>query len=228
MVGDAFRAFYRSKNEAVPPKWIYPQPSSQTLGFALATDEVATVQSVAPDSPAARAGLRAGDRLVALDQQPLISIADVSWVLHRSPDTGSVPAKIERSGTLTDLRIELPAGWRAKSDIGRRVGTWPMRAMAFGGLKMDDLDDAQRVELGLAKDSMALRIAHVGEYGPHAAAKKEGFQPNDILVGVEKIKDRTTESALIGRLLQQHRPGEKLAAVVLRGTERVHLLLPQQ
>ena len=26
-----------------------------------------------------------------------------------------------------------------KSDIGKRVGTWPMRAMAFGGMKTGDI-----------------------------------------------------------------------------------------
>ena len=73
-----------------------------------------------------------------------------------------------------------------------------------------------------------MRIMHVGEYGPHAAAKKAGFKPKDILLEVADLKRRITESALIGHLLQEHRPGEKLPAVVLRGTERISLQVPQQ
>lgn len=87
----------------------------------------------------------------------------------------------------------------------------------FGGMKMEDLDDATRSSLGLGKHEMALRINHVGEYGPHAAAKKEGFKANDILLEVADSKQRIMESALIGDLLQHHRPGGKLPAVSAAG-----------
>lgn len=228
MVGDAFRAYYRSQNQPIPVEWIYPQPSIETLGATLATDDIARVEAVAANTPAAKAGLQAGDVFTSFNGQPLVSIADVSWALHRSPDAGSLPAVINRGGKETAVTLELPAGWRLKSDIGRRVGTWPMRAMAFGGMKMDDMPDEERESLGLNKDQMALRIAHVGQYGEHAKAKQAGFQKDDILVEVGDMKQRITESAIIGHLLLHHLPGEKLPAVVLRGGKRVDLKLPQQ
>lgn len=228
MVGDAFREHYRSQQQAVPAEWIFPQPSIDTLGVTLASDEIATVRSVQAGSAGAGAGLLAGDRLLSLNQQPLVSTADVSWVLHRAPETGSLPATVRRDDRETTLTLNLPAGWRSRSDISKRAGTWPMRAMALGGLNLTDLDDPARLSRGLAKDMMALRIKHVGQYGPHAAARDAGFRPDDILVEVDGLKQRITESALIGRLLQQHRPGEKLTAQVLRGTGRVELKLPQQ
>ena len=194
----------------------------------MATDDIAKVETVAAGSPAAKANIQAGDTLVALNQQPLISIADVSWILHRSPDSGSLAATVQRSGKESTVEINLPAGWRLSSDISKRVGTWPMRAMAFGGMFMEDLDDAARAEAKLPTDSMALRIKHVGEFGEHAAAKKAGFKAGDILVQVGDLKQRISESALIGTLLQNHRPGEKLAATIVRGTDRMELKLPQQ
>lgn len=228
MVGDAFRANFRSRGEAVPMQWIYPQPSFATLGVTLATDEIAKVEAVAADSAAAKAGVRVGDRFVSLDGQPLISIADVSWALHRAPDAGTMSTVIERDGKTTEMTLGLQAGWRSAQDISKRVGTWPMRAMAFGGMRMEDLDDASREELGLSQAAMALRISNVGEYGPNGAAKKEGFKPGDILLGVDDLQQRISESALIGNLLEHHRPGEKLPATVVRGSERMTLQLPQQ
>jgi hypothetical protein len=59
-------------------------------------------------------------------------------------------------------------------------------------------------------------------------AKKEGFQKDDILVQIGDLKQRITESAIIGHLLQRHRPGEKLTAIVQRSGKRVELKLPQQ
>ena len=228
MVGDALRAHYRSQSQPVPAQWIYPQPSIETLGITLATDDIARVESVAAGSPAAKANVQAGDSFISLNQQPLISIADVSWILHRSPDSGSLPATLRHEGKETSMNLELPAGWRLQSDISRRVGTWPMRAMAFGGMNMEDLDDATRVAAGLSKDTMGLHIKHVGEFGPHAAAKKAGFKAGDILVQVGDMKQRITESALIGQLLLHHLPGETVAAVVLRNGQHVELKLPQQ
>lgn len=228
MVGDAVRAHYRSRNQPLPVEWIYPQPSIEVLGITLATDEVAKVEAVAPESPAASAGFQAGDVFTSFNEQPLISIADVSWILHRAPTSGTLPATIQRGGQNVDLRLTLPPAWRNKSDISKRVGSWPMRAMAFGGMKMDDLDDATRDQLGLSKDQMALKIFHVGQYGPHAAAKKAGFRKDDIILEVGDLSTRITESALIGHLLLSNLPGEKIPSIVLRGQERVKLMLPQQ
>jgi serine protease Do len=228
MIGDAYRAYYRQETKVVPAEWICPQPSIETLGVTLATDDAARVEAVAPGSAGAAAGLQVGDTLLTLNAQPLISIADVSWVLHRAPESGRLPATVQRGGNEIAVSLELPAGWRSKSDISKRVGTWPMRAMAFGGLKMADLDDAGRASAGLTPEGMALRVEHVGEYGAHAAAKKEGFKANDVLLQVGDEKGRLSESALIGWLLQTHRPGEKLPVVVLRGSERLTLQLPQQ
>jgi hypothetical protein len=228
MVGDAFRAYYRSQNKPVPVEWIYPQPSIETLGITLATDDIARVEAVADGSAANAAGIQAGDIFTHLNGQPLISIADVSWVLHRSPDSGPLPATILRGGKETAVTLNLPAGWRLKSDISKRVGTWPMRAMAFGGMKMDDLTDEERASLGLDKTQMALRIFHVGEFGQHAAAKKAGFKKDDILIQIGDRKQRLSESALIGDLLLHHLPGEKIPAFILRGKARLELKLPQQ
>jgi len=228
MIGDAYRASSRRAGKPIPMEWIYPQPSIETLGVFLATDSVATVESIAKDSPAAKAGLQPGDQLISLSQQPLISIADVSWVLHRAPESGTLSAQVQRGDRVAPVTLDLPQNWRSTSDISRRVGTWPMRAMAFGGMKLEDLDSEQRKARGLDPDQMALRIHHVGQYGEHAAAKKAGFKVDDVLIEVGNLQKKTTESALIGHLLQNHRPADKVDAVVLRAGKRVQLKLPQQ
>lgn len=227
-IGDALRATYRKKKAPVPNDLIFPMPPPETIGLTLAQDSSARVESVTAGSIAAKAGLRAGDDIVALAGQPLISIADLSWVLHRSPESGSVPAQIKRSGNEKSLSLELPAGWRSKSDISRRVGTWGMRAMASGGLVLEDLPDDARASRGLKPDKMALLVKFVGQYGKHAAAKKAGFQKDDVIVEMAGLSARLTEGELIGQLLQGHPAGESVKAVVMRGPERVELTMPMQ
>ncbi len=227
-IGDALREHHRAQSGSLPNEWIYPWPEPSTIGLTLAPAEIAKIEAVAADSPAAKSGLRAGDRIFALANQPLISIADLSWALHGAADSDTLPAVIAREGKELQLSLALPPGWRTKSDISRRVGTWPMRAMASGGLRLEDLTDAERTQRGLGNGQMALLVKHAGEYGKHAAAKKAGFRKDDVLIEVDGISHRTSESELIGHLLTQHRPGEQVKAAVLRGSERLEYLLPIQ
>ena len=227
-IGDALRAAHRERDERLPAHLIYPFPGPEALGLELAPDHAARVKSVTAGSPAAQAGLRAGDDLVLLDGQPLISVADLSWVLHHAPDAGVLPVELQRDGEPLTAHLTLPAGWRSRADISRRVGTWEMRAMVLGGLLLEDLPDEERQRRDLPADRLALWVKHVGEYGRHAAAKQAGFQKDDVLVEVAGSTARETESALIGRLLGQHRPGDTVRAVVLRGGDRLALVLPMQ
>ncbi len=227
-VGDAFRAFYREKGEPIPPQLIYPMPMPETIGLTLDPEHVARVAAVAPGSAAAAAGVAAGDELLALDGAPPVSIADLAWALHRAPESGSLAVKIRRAAQELAVSISLAPGWRERSDISTRVGTWPMRAMATGGLVLIPVTAEERAALSLASDSLALRVKGVGQYGPHGAAKAAGFQKDDILIAVDGITRDTTEGALLGLLLTKHPRKKSIPATVLRGRERVDLKLPMQ
>jgi serine protease Do len=226
-IGDGVRSLYR-KDGVIPRQWIYPMPMPETIGLTLAPNEAATIEKVVPNSIAAQAGVRPGDEVIELAGQPLISSADLSWVLHHAPEGGSLRMRVERSGESRELTLTLPNDWRLKSDISRRVATWPMRAMALGGLLLESLSADERHSRPTPKDQMALLVKHAGEYGIHAAAKKAGFQKGDILVSVDGRTEPITESELIGRLLEKHRPGESVKAIVLRGDKQLQLTLPMQ
>ena len=227
-VGDAFRTSYREQGKTVPEEWVFPFPQPETIGLTLASDHAARVEAVAAGSIAAAGGLQPADELISLGGQPLISPADVSWVLHRAPASGALPAVVKRGAESVALTITLPAGWRENADISKRAGTWPMRAMALGGLVLEEVSDEDRARLGIAADRMALRAKGVGQFGKHAAAKNAGFQKDDILTALDGSSARITESALIGKLLKAHKPGERVKTSVLRGEKRVELLLPMQ
>jgi serine protease Do len=227
-IGDALRLTYRDKKQPIPSEWIYPFPAPETIGLTLAADHIARVEAVAKDSIAGRAGLLPGDDIAGLSGQPLLSVADFSWALHRAPASGPIEVSILRGGKVQTGVIPLPVGWRSKSDIARRVGTWPMRGMALGGLKLEDLADDARTHRGLGPKELALCVMHVGQYAKHAAAKNAGFQKDDIIIAIDDLKTRHTEGELLGHLLQRHFPGDKVQATVLRGAQRVQLTLPMQ
>ncbi len=227
-VGEAFRSAYREKGEPVPLEHVYPMPAPQTLGFTLAPDAVARVTAVESGSAAGRAGITVGDEIVSMGGQPPISIADIAWALHRAPDAGKLPAVVLRDGKKVPVTLTLAEGWRTKSDISRRVGTWSMRAMALGGMSLIDLDDAARKTRGLPLDGMALFARGVGQFGKHQAAKNAGFLKEDVIVAIDGRTQRITEAELIGQLLQTRKAGEKVEVTVLRGEQRMEMKLPMQ
>jgi serine protease Do len=227
-VSDALRTMYRAEKKTIPEQWVYPMPSPEAIGLTLAADAMAKVEVVKEGSIAAKAGFKMGDEIVAMEEQPLVSIADVAWVLHHAPEVGTISAKVKRGADEMKLEVSLPTNWRRNSDIARRVGTWEMRAMSTGGMLLKDLSDAKRSERGISKDQMALFAEHVGEYGIHAAAKKAGFKKEDVLVEVDGISKRMSESELIGHLLAKYQAGAKVKAKVLRESEKMEMEFPMQ
>ena len=227
-LGDGLRVSYREQKQPIPQQWIYPFPMPETVGISLAADSVATITNVAAGSIASKAGFKVGDEVLSADGQPLISSADFSWVLHRAGDSGTMPLLVNRSGGQVKLSLALPADWRKNSDISRRVGTWPMRAMCFGGLVLEDLTDAERAQRKLPNEGLALFVKHVGEYNQHAAAKKAGFKKEDVILDVAGLSSRMTEGQMMGTLLQKYQKGEKVQMTVLRGQEKVTLSMPMQ
>jgi len=228
MIGDALRFTARESNQGMPLDLIYSYPAPETIGITMEKNRVNSIAKISPDSSAAQAGLKNDDIIESLAGQSLISSADFSWVLHNSPDSGSVIAGVIRNETKMKITIPLPDGWRAKSDISRRVGTWPMRAMAFGGMFLIEMTDAEKNAHQIKAENLALFAKHVGQYGKHAAAKKQGFKKGDIITAIDGNSTRLTESELLGQLIREHHPGEKVPATVLRGKKELQLQIPIQ
>ncbi|RLS42434.1 MAG: hypothetical protein DWH78_00830 [Planctomycetota bacterium] len=111
-----------------------------------------------------------------MNGQPILSIADVQWVLHRTPASGGkIQLRIVRGDSDQVVTLELAEGWRRLDDISWRASSWGLRRMVTGGLVLVSLSVEERKTLELPAGGMALRIKHVGQYGAHAAGKNAGF-----------------------------------------------------
>ncbi|HET6882477.1 MAG TPA: Trx7/PDZ domain-containing (seleno)protein [Pirellulales bacterium] len=227
-VGEAMRLVYRAGGRAIPEKLLYPYPLPSVLGLVMDPHERARVRKVEPGSSAERDGWQAGDEIVNLEGQPVLSIADLQWVLHNAGDAHALTAEVVRGSESRKLPLSLGPGWRQRGDISWRATSWDLRRMTTGGMRLDDLSTEARRSLGLDDDVLALRARHVGEYGEHATAKNAGFRKGDVLVEVNGSNTRLSESQLMTWLVNAKRPGERVAVVVLRDGARIPLELPMQ
>ena len=219
MLGEAARKDARSEQGVMPDKAIYPWPMPNILGLVFDPTERATLKSVIPGSPAETSGFQAGDEILTLEKQPLLSIADVQWVLHQSWAPQTLHSAVKRDGKTIPIRLPLAADWRRSSDISWRTTSWDLRRIATGGLLLKSLDAQQRKQAKIEPGQLALRVEHVGQYGAHAVAKKAGFKENDIITAFDDITRDVRETELFAHVLRKHEAGTIVPVTVLRQGE---------
>lgn len=205
--------------------WIYPPPAR--VGLELDPIHQNRVRAVHADSPAARAGLRAGDVLVRVGAQRIASVHDLTWVLHRAaPGETSVAMQLERDGEPLAATLELGAGWKRGDALSFswRPYKWGLRpGPGFGGRA---LDAAEKRALGLEPEAFALRVTYLIEQGPDAElgrrARAAGLLPGDLLLGVDGRADFRSHDHFQAWVRLERRPGDVLRLRTLRaGTERL-------
>jgi serine protease Do len=225
-IGDAQRQYYRDKEGAIPERVLFPYPHPKSLGLILDPQERASVLRVEPQSLAAKAGFQAGDEIVSLAGQPLLSMADVQWVLQQvPPGGGSVKGVANRGGKTATVTLDLPAGWRRKDDISWRASTWELRRQGLGAMFLKPVTAEQRAELKLPEGAMALRAEHVGQFPPHDVAKKAGVVKDDVLISFNGRTDFQRETDLLAYALNELPVGTKVPAVFLRKGEKISVEL---
>ena len=219
---------YRDAGKPIPESLLFPNPLPDVIGLAFDPKERATIASVTPDSPAESAGLLVGDEVLTFDDQPIISLADIQWVLHNASAACTLDAAVMRSGEKLSLRMTLGDGWRRRGDISWRVSSWPLRRMGTGGLSFVAATKGQRREAGVVDDALALVVRHVGQYGAHAAAKRAGFKKGDIVISFNGQDGNLSTSELLAYAAQNTKPEQQIPVVVVRDGSRRTLQLPMQ
>ena len=230
-VRDAQRRTVRDAGQPLSDELLFPYPKPDVLGLVLDPMEKAKVSRVIAGSRAEQDGFQVGDEIARLAGQPIISIADVQWVLHTSKTPAQtaalkVPAEVLRGGKRLNLELTLAPGWR-RGDISWRTTTWDLRRMV-GGMLIEDLPAEERTRRDLPADSMALLVKHVGQFGEHQVAKQAGLQKDDVIVAFDGISKRASETDVLAHAVQSRRKGDKISIQLLRGEKKIDVSMALQ
>jgi hypothetical protein len=223
-IGEAILSNEFNYSPKLSDRTLFPYPHPKSLGLILDPEKCATVASVVPDSPAAAAGFIAGDAVESMNGQPLLSLADVQWVLHNTDSNGGpIAVQIVRDGKPLTIQWQLNKGWRDRDDISWRASAWELRRIALGGMQLEKCDSRPQ---GRPGNAMALRIRHVGQFAPHDIAKNAGFEAGRIVVSYDGRTDLLRETDVLVHGLRTHASFRRVPVELLSGAERFTLELP--
>ena len=228
-IGDAQREFYWKDKKPIPESVMFPAPHPGVIGLTLDPKECAKVLQVEQGSAAEAAGFQPGDSIQSLAGQPLVSIADVQWVLHRAPaEGGTLKGEVERGGKTIPVSIVLNDGWKRAGDITWRSSSWGMRRIALGGMRLEPLSATDRQAAGVPADGMALKVIGVGKYNLHATAHNAGVKEGDILVAFDGQTDFKRESDVFWYVASKKHVGDRVTFKVLRAGKPLEFTIPMQ
>ena len=219
-VREAERVALRSNRQPIPDQVLFPYPMPDAIGLSLDPKQKARVQDVVSGSAAEKAGFSPADEILSFGGQPVLSTADVQWVLHHAPQPASLPVVVRRGQETRNLNIELGPTWRQTTDISWRATTWDLRKMATGGLVLKEAPEPRQ--------GVGLVVDYVGQYNEHAAGKKAGFQKGDVFTMADGQSTTMTEGQFLRYVLQSKMPGERVPVNVSRSGQKVELQLPMQ
>ena len=193
---------------------LWPFPLPENLGLRMNSDDNLLVRSVAADSPAARAGVEPGDLLVSLGQQPLVSEADVQWVLHHAPDEAKLAVVLRRGGESVQKTLDLQGDWR-KSATSWRASLGPARP----GLMLEP--DPFKQKQGVGPADMGLTVRY-----PRGPAVKAGLRNGDLLIAIDGRSDLLMEADALKYIHIDRADAASADLTVLRKGEKLTLTLP--
>jgi Do/DeqQ family serine protease len=184
---------------------------AETLGLKLPNG--ALVSNVTANSPAARAGLKLSDLIVAIDGQSIDDLNAFDYRFATRPLGGTAQLDIQRNGKPVKLTVPLEVA----PDTGRDEIVIKSRS-PFQGAKVANISPAVAEELRLDSNTEGVVVTDLAD---DATAASVGFQKGDIILAVnnkkiEKTSDlekATRESARLWRI------------IVVRGGQQINVTL---
>jgi serine protease Do len=143
-------------------------------GFGLSKAEGVLISDVAPNSPAAHAGLKSGDVVLTMKGQPVTGSADLRNRVSEAGPGASVPMTVWRANATIDVTAKLG---ELPSDQGA-TSTTDSGKSATSGLEVENLTSAMREQLHVSTGMQGVAVSQVD---PNNAAAAAGVQQGDVI-----------------------------------------------
>ena len=184
--------------------------------FGMPQPRGALVAQVLPNSPAEKAGLRAGDVILSFNGRDLPTSGTLPPLVGSSPVDQFAALEVLRSGKMDQLQVmigELPEDEGAAFPAGEKAGEKPNRL----GLVVRNLTAEQRSNLELDKDGVLVEEVSAGP------AREAGIRIGDVVLMLNSQQVKNTEH--FREIVKELPAGRSVAVLIQRGDGRMFMAM---
>ena len=195
---------------------IQPLTPELAKGFQMSENSGALVASVQPDSPAARAGLKAGDVVTQYDGQNIAHPGDLSRRVANTPVGRKVALNVIRDGKPITLDVTVAQMEESGQQVASASDDESKGAL---GLSVESITPDKAREMKLA-DSHGVLVRGVRDGSP---AENAGIRPGDVITEVDHQK--VPDVAQMKRVLDNHPKGSPIVVMIQRDGASIYVAL---
>jgi serine protease Do len=188
---------------------IQPITPEVTEGFGLADRTGALVASVVPDSPAERAGLRAGDVILRMNDTPLEDFKTLPRLVAASEAGSRAVLAVWRHGDTLELSVEIGLMPTEEPRLAS-TDTDQQPSSAQLGILLAELTPAARNRFGISDQSDGVLVVDVEAGSP---ASRAGIQNGSV---IEMVDQTVVESPdQVAAMVQEAASQERTSVLLL-------------
>lgn len=168
------------------------------------------ITRVIPGSPAETGGLRGGDILLAIDGQPVFSVARLRWLIGNMAPDARLELKYQRDGESSTAEIDLRGRMGRPALPPGMQREWVWTSPGYLGVSLQSLTLGLREALAVPK-GVGVLVAEVYEGSP---ADKAELRAGDVILKMDRRTIR--DVADVQRVLDYFEPGEQIQVEIIR------------
>ena len=193
---------------------IQPLTPELAKGFGLSEAKGALVAAVTENSPAMKAGIKAGDVITEYDGRKVAGSDDLPRLVAETPAGREVPVTVLREGKTLRLQARVTKLDEPDQQVVAEAGS-----KGKLGVAVEPVTAANAQELGL-KEARGVVVRRVEDDSP---AAKAGIQPGDVILEVDRqpVKD---VAALKG-LVDKHAKGTPMVVLLHRQDATLYVVV---
>jgi hypothetical protein len=204
--------------------WRYPFPDN--LGLAIDPKDGQKIVKVATGSAAAKAGLRAGQRITHVAGQPIVSIADIQWVLHNRSN-GAEAIRVTVAGSSRSHLVKTAPGWK-KVDISWRGSMWNVHPRLRVWMPPATPQELTKLKLPAGQNALKVKWINTGSKEGRAA-QKAGLRQGDFIIAIDgEPLGKMTPQQFTTYVKLNYKSGQKLPLTLMRNGRRIQYEWPLQ
>jgi serine protease Do len=200
---------------------------------AFGLDHGVMVETVADTGPAGKAGIKADDVIVALNDKPVKDGADLVTRVADMPIGSTTDVTVDRNGKRMDFKVaigERSVIWQGESQVteNEQKETTPLATSnktpvsAKFGITIQRLTEKEREDLSI-DDKSGVKVVTVD---PGSFAEDIGMQDGDTILSINRMPVMTPDDVM--RVQASFKPGQPIAVHVARGIAGAKHAQPQR